>query len=327
MRATLKSIAEKAGVSKSLVSMHLNGHPLAARIAKDTRRRIDEAVVALDYHPSFTARALSKGKTKTLGLLLGGIANEYFSHLAEAALDEADANGYQLLVSLTKWDAKAETRCLETLLARQVDGVLMATGCPPRKGNCPLLFVDQEAHGFPCVANDVAEAVACAVKALAARGHSRISGLFRADDQWLKPFQDACRREGVSAEVLPYDISFQPERLEAIEELSRRRPQALLCSGRKTVASFLRKTSCPMDIVMNYDVYSEALDDERIIGVVHCKSGQLIRTAVRKLIEMVEGKGMSGRLGIPAEFVPRELFHSLQDKDFEDAQHSIEFFS
>ena len=44
MRATIKDIAERVGVSKSLVSMYLNNHPLSARIAEKTKKRIREAV-------------------------------------------------------------------------------------------------------------------------------------------------------------------------------------------------------------------------------------------------------------------------------------------
>ena len=48
MRATLNDVAKAANVSASLVSMHLNGHPLAKRIAEETKRRIDEAVRRLE---------------------------------------------------------------------------------------------------------------------------------------------------------------------------------------------------------------------------------------------------------------------------------------
>ena len=61
MRATLNDVAKAANVSASLVSMHLNGHPLAKRIAEETKRRIDEAVRRLDYHPSAAARGSTPG--------------------------------------------------------------------------------------------------------------------------------------------------------------------------------------------------------------------------------------------------------------------------
>ena len=71
MRATLSDIAKQVGVSKSLVSMYLNNHRLSRKIAAETKRKIDQAVRELDYRPSFTARALSNGKTRTIGMICG----------------------------------------------------------------------------------------------------------------------------------------------------------------------------------------------------------------------------------------------------------------
>ena len=64
MRATIKDIAKRVGVSNSLVSLYLNNRPLAARIAESTKRKIDEAVKELNYKPSATAVALKKGKSR-----------------------------------------------------------------------------------------------------------------------------------------------------------------------------------------------------------------------------------------------------------------------
>ena len=58
MRATLKDIAERVGVTKALVSLYLNNHPLSVKIAKSTKEKIDRAVKELNYHPSTTWRLL-----------------------------------------------------------------------------------------------------------------------------------------------------------------------------------------------------------------------------------------------------------------------------
>ena len=61
MRVTLKDIAVRAGVSKSLVSMYLNGNP-AARLQPETKERIDRAIEEFGYRPSFAAQALAQGR-------------------------------------------------------------------------------------------------------------------------------------------------------------------------------------------------------------------------------------------------------------------------
>ena len=108
MRATLSDIARQVGVSKSLVSMYLNNHQLSSKIAAETKRKIDQAVKELDYKPSFAARALSNGKTRTIGMVCGGIKNPYFANLVEDAQEQAVRKGYQLLLGLTRWIPEEE---------------------------------------------------------------------------------------------------------------------------------------------------------------------------------------------------------------------------
>ena len=73
MRVRIKDVAERAGVSTTMVSLYLNHHPLSARMAEKTKQRIDEAVRELNYQPSATARSLKKGKSKTLGRHASGV--------------------------------------------------------------------------------------------------------------------------------------------------------------------------------------------------------------------------------------------------------------
>ena len=99
MQPTLKDVAKLAGVSFTLVSKYLNRNP-QARMTPETRERIDRAIAELGYRPSAAARSLRRGCTRTLGLVIGNLTNAYFAHFADAALREANAAGYQLLISL-----------------------------------------------------------------------------------------------------------------------------------------------------------------------------------------------------------------------------------
>jgi DNA-binding LacI/PurR family transcriptional regulator len=124
MRTTLKTIAKQAGVSTSLVSMHLNNHPLSARIASATKEKIDAVVKELNYRPSSTARALKSGRSQTLGLVIGMIAETYSSFYAQKLLEEALKHDYQLIISTSLYNQKAEQKCLENLINRQTDGII-----------------------------------------------------------------------------------------------------------------------------------------------------------------------------------------------------------
>ena len=109
MRVRIKDVAERAGVSTTMVSLYLNHHPLSARMAEKTKQRIDEAVRELNYQPSATARSLKKGKSKTLGLVIGEIAGVYSSFYSQMLLEEAEKYDYQLLISLTRYSREQGT--------------------------------------------------------------------------------------------------------------------------------------------------------------------------------------------------------------------------
>ena len=55
MKATLKDIAARVGVTSQLVSFYLN-HPETTRVARETREKIDAAVKELNYRPNSVAR-------------------------------------------------------------------------------------------------------------------------------------------------------------------------------------------------------------------------------------------------------------------------------
>ena len=67
IRATVREVAEAAGVSTGTVSHALNG---TGRVAAATRTRVAEAAAELDYRPDRRGRALRSGRTNTLALLL-----------------------------------------------------------------------------------------------------------------------------------------------------------------------------------------------------------------------------------------------------------------
>ena len=93
---SLRSVAEKAGVSSCTVSKVLNGVP--SRITPATRDRVLSAATDLGYQPNRFARGLNKRRTQTIGLLISGLQNPYFVSLAEEAERQFLAAGYQVIL-------------------------------------------------------------------------------------------------------------------------------------------------------------------------------------------------------------------------------------
>ena len=330
MRATLNDVAKAANVSASLVSMHLNGHPLAKRIAEETKRRIDEAVRRLDYHPSAAARALSTGRSSLLGLVVGEISNAYFSHFAETALEEAAGSGYQLVIAVERNSGGNRPDVWASFLGQQLAGVIY---CPLyredsefavrlARRNTPLLLVNQRFGRCHSICDDSRDAMYRAVTMLRDRGHRVIRGVFGTSHTKAEAFLDACGHAAVSGELCPFPTGNREERRATVEELCRL--PALVVNGHLTNGRLLRKlrTDCPdyhPDLVMSVAYWDRSLQDGHFLGAVLSRAGETARRAVRSLIELVREPEASPRMEeIPADFVPAAEFARIPVSDPED---------
>jgi DNA-binding LacI/PurR family transcriptional regulator len=230
MATTLRQIAEEAGVSPTTASLVLNGKHARIGIKDTTARRILKAAEKLHYRPSFSARALLRGRTNSLGLLCGDIQNPYFSELATMALQEAGRRGYQLVVSLTEWDARKESKALDALLSRNVDGILLWSAAP-RPGtrtyrhlvrdHFPIIVHGEPLESISTVRSDWRPGMDQALAHLKARGHHRVGAVLDLaylgrDDPRHAAFLEACSRYDIEPVDLPFRYS-----VEAARELGR----------------------------------------------------------------------------------------------------------
>jgi len=126
-RVTIADIAALAGVSKATASLVLNGRGKELRVAKETRERVLTLAREHHYQASNHARLLRENRSHTLGLVVPEITNygfAVFSHALENLCREA---GLQLLISCTDENAGQERVVVDNLVARQVDGLIVAS--------------------------------------------------------------------------------------------------------------------------------------------------------------------------------------------------------
>lgn len=126
-RVTISDIAALAGVSKATASLVLNGRGKELRVARETRERVMNIARQNHYQPSIHARLLRDDRSHTLGLVVPEITNygfAVFSHELETLCREA---GLQLLISCTDENAGQEMVVVNNLVARQVDGLIIAS--------------------------------------------------------------------------------------------------------------------------------------------------------------------------------------------------------
>jgi LacI family transcriptional regulator len=129
----MKDIAEDLGVSLMTVSKALRGH---TDISEKTRERILRRAEQLRYQPNWIARGLVTRQTYIVGLVIPDLMHSFFAEVANGLTKELAPLGYQIVLANSNESAVTEGREIELLLARNVDGFVVAsaqrdwiTGC------------------------------------------------------------------------------------------------------------------------------------------------------------------------------------------------------
>lgn len=123
-KATIKDVAAAAGVSHQTVSRVINNRP---DVAEETRRRVWQVIEELNYQPSAIARSLIRQRSLTLGVVTAGLKYVGPSRTLSGITEQAEEMGYTLLLKeLPSFQANDVQPILNSLLARQVDGIIWA---------------------------------------------------------------------------------------------------------------------------------------------------------------------------------------------------------
>lgn len=124
MRVTIKDIASVCGVSAGTVDRALNNR---SGIKEETKKRILKVAKEMNYKPDYTARSLVMGKTKTIGVVLFDLYNRSFAQLLNAIEVRARKLGYFVYITLSEKNKKDEIDCIDFLVSRKVDGIILLT--------------------------------------------------------------------------------------------------------------------------------------------------------------------------------------------------------
>ena len=125
MNITIYDVAREANVSMATVSRVVNGNP---NVKPTTRKKVMEVIDRLGYRPNAVARGLASKKTTTVGLIIPDISNLIFAELARGIEDIATMYNYNIILSNSDQNVDKELRLLNTMLGKQVDGLVFMSG-------------------------------------------------------------------------------------------------------------------------------------------------------------------------------------------------------
>ena len=307
---TLDDVARRAGVSTATVSRCLN---TPERVVEETRKRVMEAVKALDYTPNFAARVMAAKRTFTIGAIIPTMDNAIFARGLQAFQEALHARGYTLLVASSAYRPEAEEEQIRMLVARGADGLLLighdrdeALYDYLTRQKVPALAAwSYDAEGrIPSIGFDNRRAMRALAEEVLALGHRRlamISGISRGNDRArrrIEGLRDAMAAAGLPPDALtlietPYGVENGAEafaRLMAGKE----RPSVVLC-GNDVLAVGALIGAERLGLEVPGDVSVTGFDDIELAQIarpalttVHVPHRKMGRQAADALIDMVE---------------------------------------
>lgn len=321
----LDEVAREAGVSPATVSRILNG---TAAVSALKTLAVESAIRKLGFTPNPVARGLAGGRTMSIGVITQAIDSPFYGAALRGIEDRLDPIGYCPLFISGHWDAAAESRGVELLLARRVDGIIVLTGrltdqalraCARR---VPVVVTgrDMKAPGLYSLNFDNFEGGRLATQHLLDLGHREIAfvagdGQHPDANERLRGHMHALKSAGVAANaalIVPG----------AYNELSGSLAvDKLLTSGIRFTAIFAandqmalgamlglqrRAVRVPDDVsIVGYDDLPNAPYSNPPLSTIHQPAYELGELAAASMLQLVNGERPQGTLPAP-RFVARE---------------------
>ncbi|MFC0038338.1 LacI family DNA-binding transcriptional regulator [Actinomadura rayongensis] len=214
-KPTIRNVAERAGVSKSLVSLVMRGSP---HVSERRREAVLQAARELGYRPNAVARSLVEGRTRLIGAIVADLHNPFFAEFLDGLQESLHGDGLRMLVGSGRWDPLFEAEAVEAFLEMRVDGLVLLSVVPDSLSDAaasvPVVVVgERDVHGVDIVVDDDELGAALAVDHLVELGHRRIAhieGVRSTTARYRRSgYEKAMRRHGLDGliRVVPGDFT------------------------------------------------------------------------------------------------------------------------
>jgi len=273
MSTRMKDIAAKLGISIVTVSSALRN---TGRVSPALRARIRKCAREMNYKPDLMARGLATGHTFLIGMIVPDLMHPFFAATAKYISRNLRANGYNLVISSSEDDPQLELEEVESLIARRVDALLLASSQPSKESDVfrriaevgvPYVLLDRPVDGLrvPFIGSDNEEIGRLATEHLIDRGYRKIAyvgvPILGVGSGRLQGYKVALRRRNLSvSKSLIETVESADERGEecgysAMQRLLSRhpRPDAVFCLN-DIIASGVLKAAHDLGLSVPGDV-------------------------------------------------------------------------
>ncbi|WP_370329087.1 LacI family DNA-binding transcriptional regulator [Mycolicibacterium hippocampi] len=311
-RPTMAQVAERAGVSRTLVSFILDGKPGAS---EQTRQRVLAIAEEIGYQPDSAARLLAQGRSRTLGVMTD-VRQLFDSELVTHIYPAAERLGYDVLLS-AKLPDRTEGTVIDSLLSHRCGGlILLGTSSPPEffyelAERAPVVVACRrlpQLRADSCLATvrtDDAKGVRQAVDYLVESGHRAIHHVDGATDPGSAD-RSAAYLAAMRAHGLDHEITVIPGAHN--EDAGAAAARVMLAAPVLPTAVLAGNDRCALGIL---DVFTRAgvdipgqvsligYDDSRLsdnpridLTTIHQDAPEIARNAVELAIQMlIDGPG------------------------------------
>ncbi|MEY9889379.1 DNA-binding LacI/PurR family transcriptional regulator [Catenulispora sp. MAP5-51] len=334
-RPTMRSVAEHAGVSHQTVSRVVNGDPT---VTDAVRERVAAAMTELGYRPSAGGRAMARGRTEVVGMVIPhdpgfAFANDHLIRMMTGAEQELAARGYGMLLSTRETSKDPASAYRRFDRRRLVDGLIVegggGTAALPHlvELGYPVVVIGYTEDDLPMVHPDDEGGAYAVTQHLLALGHRRIGVVNGPPESRLamdarmrgvhRAFRDARIEPGPNL-IVHGDFTFESGYAAAQHLMGPPDPPTAIFAFNDAMAlGVLRRLrengrNVPGDVsVAGFDDTSAAVLGETPLTSVALQSVDLGRRAAQILLDLLDGNTthndetiMAGRLMVRASTAP-----------------------
>ncbi|MFI1035404.1 LacI family DNA-binding transcriptional regulator [Streptomyces sp. NPDC020951] len=315
---TIRDVAERAGVSKSLVSLVLRG---SDQVRAEKREAVLHAVRELGYRPNAAARSLSEQRTRTIGVLLHDLRNPWYVDLLDGLNSLLHAGGLHMLLADARLNRHVGQDPAGPFLDLGADGLVVVGTLPDPAAleavaaRMPVVVAgarEPVPAGVDLVANDDEHGARLVTEHLVGLGHRRIAhlaGYGAVADLRRRGFEATMRASGPAegALVEAGDMTEEGGYRATVRLLARAdRPTAVFAVNDMTAVGVLSAAEelglrVPRDLsVVGYDNTSISRLRHLWLTTVDGAGREVGRRAARCLLDRLERPGGAGRVHLAA---------------------------